>query len=371
MTGLVAGALSLALRQSQNFEVFAQASRDLLLHQDLYVRRAADYFKYSPTFALLFVPFAWIPAWLSAPLWGLLNMAVLHHGIDQMFEATLEKQKALTLTLLGTLLAMDGDQTNPLVAGLFLLSFVWFERASQEQGARALGVGALLTAAGAFIKLFPIVGGVFVLFGRRRGLGLALLFVSGALLFALPLVILRPSELVMEYASWRALVERDHGNRGWCLMTLLETWFSLPVAAGWVQRAGGLCMAVPVGLGLLRGTSLAWRRDLVCALLVFAVLFNHRTEYATFVLSAAAAGVYFATRKLTPLRIVLAFLLVVAPGPFYARPEPGWSGFLSVFAAHRLFHPLRVVPLTVFFGVLLVELLRPAVRAKTGSVRPG
>ena len=53
-----------AARPSGNFEIFRTASRHLVSGQDLYAEYPAEHtdrFKYSPTFALLFAPFAWLP----------------------------------------------------------------------------------------------------------------------------------------------------------------------------------------------------------------------------------------------------------------------------------------------------------------------
>src|SRR5689334_19377055 len=66
VAGVVAAALSLALDQSRNLTVYRDAARDLLAHRDLYAGTSVDWFKYSPTFALLFVPLASLPPWPSA-----------------------------------------------------------------------------------------------------------------------------------------------------------------------------------------------------------------------------------------------------------------------------------------------------------------
>src|SRR5262245_10545231 len=84
--GVLAGAISLAVGQSQNFHVFPTAARDVLSRNDLYAKHAEDYFKYSPTFAFLFVPFILVPAWLGAPLWSLANFLAAFFGIDRVVE---------------------------------------------------------------------------------------------------------------------------------------------------------------------------------------------------------------------------------------------------------------------------------------------
>src|SRR4051812_20206969 len=100
LAGIAAGAISWAAGQSQNFDVFSAAAGALLRGDDLYAKNAADYFKYSPTFALLFVPFTWAPAWLAAPLWSALNFGIVAWGIDRLFEAEAHKKRIAQLVAL-------------------------------------------------------------------------------------------------------------------------------------------------------------------------------------------------------------------------------------------------------------------------------
>src|SRR5258706_457261 len=111
----------------------------------------------------------------------------------------------------------------------------------------------------------------------------------------------------------------------------------------------GIAQSIPIVLGLRFGTDAAWRRTLVCSLMVFAVLFNHRAEYATFALSAVAVGVWCATTRANRIVQAIVALSIVAPGPFFARADPSISGVFSFIAAHREYHPLRVVPLFVLW----------------------
>src|SRR4051812_38191199 len=93
IAGVAAGGISWAWGQSQNFDVFGAAASALLHGDDLYAKNAADYFKYSPTFALLFVPFRWGPAWLLAPLWSALNFGVAAWGLDRLFDGEARKKR--------------------------------------------------------------------------------------------------------------------------------------------------------------------------------------------------------------------------------------------------------------------------------------
>jgi hypothetical protein len=335
--GVVSASVSFAFGQSQNLMVFRQASRDLLAGEDLYVKHAADYFKYSPTFALLFAPLALLPAWLSACLWGALNFGVAWAGIHSFVEDRAKRERALPFALFGVLLATDGDQSNLLVLGLFLLAM------------RALGRGkgtlfAALLGLGAAIKVFPLLGALALLFHPRRAANAARLAVAGAVLVALPLVVTSAPLLARDYASWNALLARDHANVGWSVMSLLQEGAGLRASNMALQGAALLVLAVPVGLAVRYGADDAFRRTFAAQVLVFGVIMNHRAEYATFVIFAGAAAVWWAQAEVRPSRTLLVAMAFVAVGPFFTRADPSVTGAFSVMAAHRLFHPLRVLP---------------------------
>src|SRR5438094_969285 len=77
----VASALAVTLQQgvlhqSNNFRVFRSAAINLLARRDLYAAHPEqhfDFYKYSPTFALLFAPLAYLPFALAFLCWTLLN----------------------------------------------------------------------------------------------------------------------------------------------------------------------------------------------------------------------------------------------------------------------------------------------------------
>ncbi|MDP8999133.1 MAG: hypothetical protein M3O46_03375, partial [Myxococcota bacterium] len=132
----------------------------------------------------------------------------------------------------------------------------------------------------------------------------------------------------------------------------------LPWPSPFIQVAAVVVQAVPIVLGARFGTDAHWRRTFACALLCFFVLFNHRTEYTSFVLSAMAVSIWWATTPPSPAKTGLAFLVLFVPGPFFTSPDPTRTGALSFIAAHRAFHPLRVVPLLIAWGWMICELVR-------------
>ena len=355
LAGVLAGAISWAAGQSQNFDVFRAAADALVDGEDLYAKNAADYFKYSPTFALLFVPFTWGPGWLLAPLWSALNFGLAGWGLDRLFAHDARKKRvAQAVALAGIVVATDGDQSNLLVAGAILLAFVAYE-------AGRLRLAAHLVAAATLVKVFPLAFGALILVLPRSQRRPALGALGGALLtwIALPLVLIGPEELAEQYASWHALLGRDHGNHGWSFMSLLQDGLGLRWSTAGVQLLALATQAFPLIMGARFGTDRAWRRTLLCSLLCFAVLFNHRAEYATFAISAVAVGVWYASSRAppSPWRSVLVVLAILAPGPLFTRANADATGIVALLSAHRLFHPLRVLPLLAVWGSMQHELL--------------
>jgi len=141
------------LGHSNNLSIFRSASLNLLAGRDLYAahpEQHLDFYKYSPTFALLFAPLAYLPFALAFLCWSLLNGLLLWYALDRLLP---ERQATIALALLylEVLLALQYGQSNALVAALMILGFVAFE------GRRQLGAALSITV-GAAVKLFPLAG---------------------------------------------------------------------------------------------------------------------------------------------------------------------------------------------------------------------
>jgi len=140
-----------AARPSGNFEIFRTASQHLISGVDLYAEYPAkhsDRFKYSPTFALLFAPFAWIPWPIALFLWSSLNAFVLFVAVERVLPGRAGMLAMLCL-LLEVLRGMQNAQSNALVAGLIILAFSALERANAWRAAGAVMLGAC-------VKIFPL-----------------------------------------------------------------------------------------------------------------------------------------------------------------------------------------------------------------------
>jgi len=192
------------LSHENNYWIFRAASQHLRDGLDLYAAYPdlhADFFKYSPTFAFFFEPFAVGEPVIGYALWAGVSAFLVWAGIVRLLPA-----RAAALALALSWIAVVGDlqraQSNAFVAGLMMLGWVLVERGDQLRGAAAI-------AAGAFVKIFPLAAAMGALLHRRWLRFCAILAGVMALFAALPLLMTGPSLLAMQYRSWYAIETAD------------------------------------------------------------------------------------------------------------------------------------------------------------------
>ena len=275
--------------QNNNFRIFRAASRHLMAGSDLYAAYPAehfDFYKYSPTFALLFAPFAYLPFAPSMLVWNALNAGALYVAIGLVLprRAATFARAIVFLDMLGSL---QNVQSNALVAALIVFAFAAYER-------HHTALGSLAAIAGAYVKLFPIAAVSFAIFHARK-VRVAVAAGAGALVFALlPLLVTSPERLLAQYASWRAIQRVDAAaSRGFSVMRVIEQLFSTRIPNWPIQLAGVLLLLAPVVVQRWRWHDWTLRRLYLCSVLVFCVIFNHQAESPTFVIAITGVAIWF------------------------------------------------------------------------------
>ena len=316
--------------QNNNFLIFRAASLHLVHGQDLYAAYPAehfDFYKYSPTFALLLLPFALPPFPVAMLLWNSLNAGALYLAIGAVVprRAAIAARAIVFLDMLGSL---QNVQSNALVAALIVLTFAAYER-------RHTVLGSLATAIGTNIKVFPLAGASFAIFHPRK-LRVAVALVASLLALALlPLLVTSPSRLMAQYASWRAIETTDALERGFSVMyhvqlLLHRDWPNWPF-----QLLGVALLLAPVLMRRGRWTEWGFRRLYLCSVLVFCVLFNHQAESPTFVIGATGVALWFASiERRTGWRWGLFVVVVIGTVLASSEAMPDWL-------QQHLFDPYR------------------------------
>ncbi|MEP6732566.1 MAG: glycosyltransferase family 87 protein [bacterium] len=306
LRGASAAEMHEAARPSGNFEIFRTASRHLFEGIDLYATypdEHSDRFKYSPTFALLFAPFAWLPWPLALFLWSTLNALVLFAAVEQVLPGR-AGLFALFCLHPEVLRAMQNAQSNALVAALIVFAFASLER-------RRVWRAAASVVLGASVKIFPLAALTFAL-PRRLALRTGAWAVAvGATLVALPLLVTSPSRLVEQYASWRGVESVDAQQRWFSVMELVHRWTGTTLPNWPVQLAGTLLLVAPLLLRRDRWDDSRFRVLYLCSMLLYVVLFNHQAERASYLIAFVGATLWYAGSPRVRWRSMLYWLAFV------------------------------------------------------------
>lgn len=297
-----------------NYFLFRFTFHRFLTGVDIYHPPAGEMtgFLYSPTYALLFAPFTIWPPVLGLLLWNGVNALALYYGLTRVLPPR-PARLALAIAFLDMLRSLQNSQSNALVAGLVLISFVALERRREGLAAGAVMVGAV-------IKIFPLAAGVFGLLAPRRARFLVWSVVIGAGLAVLPLLVLSPAAFVAVYRDWWGILLRDAGLQGQSVMRILSDWFGLSFANWTVQLAGVLALLSPWLVRRSRWTDAAFRLRALSSLLVFLVIFNHQAESASFVIATSGIAIWYVTAPRTWWRtalLALTLLSVAMPRLFF------------------------------------------------------
>ncbi len=278
------------IHNHNNFLIFRAASRHLIAGSDLYTlypAEHADLYKYSPTFALLFAPFAFLPLLPAIFLWNALNAGALFIALGMVLPRR-AANVARAIVFLDMLGSLQNAQSNALVAALIVFTFAAYER-------HHTALGSLAAVGGAFIKLFPLAGVSFAIFHPRKVRVALAVIGSSVLLLALPLLVTPLHTLLAQYASWRAQSASEAAiKRGYSVMQMFEN----VLHGGWpnwpIQLLGIAILLAPVFFQRTRWHEWERRRLYLCSVLVFCVIFNHLAESPTFVVAVSGAAIWFA-----------------------------------------------------------------------------
>lgn len=290
-----------------NFLLF-RCTFDRLVHgQNLYLNTpGCSGYLYSPAFAFFFAPFALLPPLLGLLCWNAINAAAPALAIARLLDAR-RARLVLVFIYLDVVRSMQNSQSNALVAGLLILTFLACER-------EAIVGAAFATGAGALIKIFPVAGGVFALVApQRAGVRLkriATFVGAGVLLSLAPLLVSAPAVVAAQYHTWLTTTTTTSVLRGESVLGLLATWFGYAGPNWPAQLTGLVVLLAPVIVRRGAASDPAFRRLFLSSVLVFVVIFNHQAESPSYVIATAGIGIWAVTLE-ERWRVALAVLTLV------------------------------------------------------------
>ncbi|HYK12086.1 MAG TPA: glycosyltransferase family 87 protein [Gemmatimonadales bacterium] len=316
--------LQKGLTHPGNFLLF-RCTFDRLMHgENLYLNTPGCFgYLYSPAFAFLFAPFALLPPLVGLFCWNAVNAAVPALAISRLLDPR-RARLVLVFIYLDVVRSMQNSQSNALVAGLLLLTFLACEHEVIVGAAFATGLGTL-------IKIFPAAGGVFALVAPQP-LGAVLkriaLFVGAGTLLALtPLIVSTPSTVAAQYHAWLTTTTTTSVLRGESVLGMLGTWFAYDGPNWPVQLAGLVILMAPVIALRDAARAAEFRRLVLCSVLVFVVIFNHQAESPSYVIATTGIGIWAVSLgerwrvALAILTLVLVSLVATSLVPWHYRHD--------------------------------------------------
>lgn len=348
---------------ANNLKIFRWSFFHLLAGQDIYLHYPDlyfDVFKYSPTWALLFAPFALPPPAVGFFLWDLSAALVFYHAVQRLLPGP-EARLALAITFFEFLAAMQhASSTNSVVAALVILAFVGLEEERQGLAAVCIGVGALM-------KLYPLAALIFALFHRRKVRFGVLVTTALALLIALPLLLTSPTALLAQWRSWGGVLAGDTRERGASVMQLMHHWIGVDWPNWPVQLTGTVLLLLPVALRRDRWRDPHFRRLVLCSVLLYSLIFNHQAEGPSTVVGFTGIAIWYAMSPRTPWRAIVMALAFVLVSVLH-------SGLLPWPLRRNVLAPLQLIPIAclLVWVVVQVELLagRAPGAAPSQATRP-
>ena len=356
LAAAVVVSLQAGAQHNNNFEIFRTSWDNLVAGRGLYGENPThrDYFKYSPTFAFLFAPFAILPFTAGLLLWNLANAGVLYWGLGRVLEPR-AALGARVIVFLDTVGSMQNVQSNALSAGLMILAFAWLQERREARAAIAIALGTI-------IKVFPLVAGVFAVFRPFRLPRFALVALGvAAASVAAPLLVASPAELARHYRDWAEISRTDALTRGYSVMEHIHLLTRTDLPNLPFQLAGVAILLAPL-VRISRWGIPSFRLLFLASVLMFCVLFNHKAESPTFVVAVSGVAIWFVLAPRAAWRRALLAVVVVGTilSASDAMPEALQEG---------LFEPwrLKTIPVLLVWIATQCELWTEGRRRRSAS----
>jgi hypothetical protein len=331
-----------------NYLIFKYSFSHLIDGLNLYTFYPDEYgdlYKYSPTFALFMGFFYFLPDWLGLILWNLLNMLCLYAGI-RLLPHLKDKTKVfiilyVVLELIGNL---QNEQSNALMTGLILLTYVSFEKNN-------VALAALFIILSIYIKLFGLVAASLFLLYPKRFRFINWMVIWGILLWFLPVIITSFDTLIQQYANWFEVLLSDHEVRyGFSVLGILHKWFGI--------EASKLLL---IGIGVLLFCLGYYRRDafrdygyrllFLSSILIWVILFNHTAESSGYILAMTGCGVWYFTQQKQIGRTFLIITAFVIVSLFSTDLMPADIRHTNIYPYY-----VRTIPVLAIWIVVLYQM---------------
>lgn len=336
------------MTEYNNYLIFKYSFFHLLDGSNLYTiypDRHWDFFKYSPTFALLMGTMAYLPDVIGLSIWNVLNAITVFFAIRMLPFKTKVQCLLLWFAAMELLTSLQNTQSNGLMCGLMIAAY-----GSMQRGKPLWATLWLVLSV--YIKVYGAIGFCLFLFypGKPRFILFAAMWM---LIFAvLPLMVTPASVLIWQYQNWGELMIADAAAAtGMSVAGWLRTWFGIDNVKSIVSIAGLLLFLIQfIRFDLYRNER--YKLLMLASMLIWVVIFNHKAESPTFIISIAGVGIwYYASAKTTWRKAVFALAFVFT--------SLATTDIFPPFVRNHFIYPytIKAVPCIIAWFVVLAEIV--------------
>ena len=291
-----------------NYILFKNSFFHLIQGKDLYIpylNEQWDLYKYSPTFSLIFGLLAYLPDFIGLLFWNLLNTIPLLIGFIQLRGISVNnKVYTLLFCSIELLGSLQNSQSNGLMAALLILTFTSLEN-------RRYFLATLLVVFSVFLKIYGGIGLVLFLFYPSKTRLLLYTIFWFLLLGILPLVAIDLNQLLYLYKSWDMLLKADQGNStGISVMGILKSWLKFNISKNIITFVGIILFFLPL-LQIRKYKIYDFRLLVLCSTLIWVIIFNHKAESSTYIISISGIAIWFFSQTKTRINIILLILAFI------------------------------------------------------------
>jgi hypothetical protein len=305
---LFAAIQQILLGSINNYYIFKYVYYHLIEYKNLYSQYPLEYFDsnhYGPVFGLLIAPFALLPDWLGVCLWNLFNTLLLFYAISKLPLSNKNQAFIYWFVLIEFMTAEQNLQTNPIIAALFILTFIMFEKEKPFWAAFFITLGG-------FIKLYPFLGAAFFLLYPQKGKFLLSMILWSIVIFALPLLVVSPQQLIINYQQfYSSLAQKIITNHQISLTGLIK--FNLfPNISSFYVMGIGVLIFISAYLRKEAFEQKTFKLLFMSSVLIWSVIFSPGAESPTYIIAMTGVAIWFVVSEKNTLNIglvIFAFIL--------------------------------------------------------------
>ncbi|WP_443946831.1 glycosyltransferase family 87 protein [Pedobacter sp. AW1-32] len=296
-----------------NYLIFENTFRNLI-HQrsfyDAYPQFHDDVNHYGPVFSVLMMPFAILPNWLGLLMWNLFNCIFLYKAIQTLPMKEEHKLMIGYIAIPCLIESMLNQQFNAGAGALMILSFTLLYKNRGFWSAFCLVFGT-------FVKLYGVVGIVFIFFSKNKKQYIIWCLVWAIILFVAPMIFASPSFVAHSYLDWKAsLIEKNLSNifgesTDISIMGFLRRLFHTQDISNFFFLIFGSVLFMLPFINPSQFSKKRFQLFVLSSALLFPVLFSTGSEDCTYIIAIPAVGIWFCLEPNLKLKQVLLPILLL------------------------------------------------------------